>query len=707
MSVIKISELNPIPSQPTVDDFFPMVDSASLTTYRVSISQLAPVLTSSMYVSGSNTSISSSWASRSLSASHALQADNGYLQGASGYVPYYSASAAWTYGGTNSGLAYSSPLQVSYSAFAWNGIVGINQGSLTTGYYSTESGYFWRTDYSQSYWYRPEAHTPFGGGYYSISGLSVGAPIIGTFIGTDQVMYHISTASVAGYSTSNVPYTNLVWSGSSASGSYKTISNIAGNTVSESFNGKWVRVACTSNWGGNIISPSAAKGETAQGQSTGTANGFFGRVIFVLSTTQDPGSNVNQMIDMTINNQQYGNGLTANVDWAGVYQTDIIKKIRLSVHTPYSGSPDYFPGTTSSIDPINAIDLYIDDLNENDYHFSLGCYSWGGIKFLDQLNLEPPVLVNTGSKGNSGPYKATYVVFPPEPGFYTSLNKDSRNYNIHGLPVTIWPTRNEITRSAADVVAYRNLYSLNVSGTINATEKYYCSGSEGQDGTFTQYSASQWSTCVYKGGILVTNTGGAGSPTFTHAATSSWSSSSLSSSYISASVRSHPGIPVAWAMCVSTASTGATSHTASVDWHYLNVYPAFNVRSVTKDDGTGTFPPGFPVGGGTPVKSTRSGGDIYYGASADKHWIVTLNTSMSSTNYMVMGAAGGQNGGAPAGHCTVTMFPEGKRTTTAFTLSMAQSSGMTYNDVNQIAWFNFAVYENPLDIGLTIPNYPT
>src|ERR1035437_5770870 len=56
---IKISELNPIPSSPEGEDFFPLVDSSSMTTYRVPISSLQ------------SNSPSSSWASQSLSSSWA------------------------------------------------------------------------------------------------------------------------------------------------------------------------------------------------------------------------------------------------------------------------------------------------------------------------------------------------------------------------------------------------------------------------------------------------------------------------------------------------------------------------------------------------------------------------------------------------------------------------------------------------------------
>ena len=78
---IRISQLGVLPSVTTSDDFVPLVDSASLTTYRVSItnfggwfSQSGSVLSSSWasasYVS--RTAVSASWASSSISSSVAV-----------------------------------------------------------------------------------------------------------------------------------------------------------------------------------------------------------------------------------------------------------------------------------------------------------------------------------------------------------------------------------------------------------------------------------------------------------------------------------------------------------------------------------------------------------------------------------------------------------------------------------------------------------
>jgi hypothetical protein len=149
--------------------------------------------------------------------------------------------------------------------------------------------------------------------------------------------------------------------------------------------------------------------------------------------------------------------------------------------------------------------LYLDGIRNEDYAIQIGCYSWGGIRFLREPNVDPPLLLDTGSAGTVHPSAATYLVFPPEPGYYTNQDKSIKNYNIHGANVTIWPTRNAITESAFNVPAYSNPYSLNVSGSINASDKYYCRGFGGIDGTFRQYDLIQAKnvTCIYRGGILV------------------------------------------------------------------------------------------------------------------------------------------------------------------------------------------------------------
>ena len=74
---IKISELNPPPTPPITEDFFPLVHSASMTTYRASIQDIGCLITHSIYADTASylkdyaPTVSASWASASISASYA------------------------------------------------------------------------------------------------------------------------------------------------------------------------------------------------------------------------------------------------------------------------------------------------------------------------------------------------------------------------------------------------------------------------------------------------------------------------------------------------------------------------------------------------------------------------------------------------------------------------------------------------------------
>ena len=77
---IKISQLDPLPSPPLTEDFFPLVHSASMTTYRASIQDIGGLITHSVYADTASyllnapNSVSASWASSSISASYAKSA---------------------------------------------------------------------------------------------------------------------------------------------------------------------------------------------------------------------------------------------------------------------------------------------------------------------------------------------------------------------------------------------------------------------------------------------------------------------------------------------------------------------------------------------------------------------------------------------------------------------------------------------------------
>lgn len=509
MSAIKISELNPMPAgSASVDDFFPIVDSGSMTTFRTTIGAMANVFTSSMSVSQSVHAVSASYSSASTSASRAEMAGNVALAGTNFYVPLWTSSLS---GITNGNLKTSSPLYVSYSALAYNGIVGVyGVSSFTDAEIYPETGGFHQY-YTRSYWYNYKAFTPSGNGQSIAYGLNVMPGYsIANLHATDMIAYNVATSSTIGY-------TDTFWSGSANSGSYAVVGTGTG-ALSQSLNGKWIRIMCESYFGGtgldSAISMNAAKGEAGGGHSVTT--GIFGRIVLAIGTTvYNGGSNVNQVLDFNLNDEIWGGGITATVNFSSVYSRDLVKMVRASIWTPKSGDPAYYPATSASRDPMMAVDVFVQDLNDADYVFSLRGISYGSGKFLREINVDPPTLCDTGSLGVLSPTGSSYLIFPPEPGHYSVQSGSFRNYNIQGSPVTIWPTRNERTASAWSSSMYRNRYSLNVSNSMNVTDRYYAGDQEGKSGTVVVYDAvaSDWKQCVYRGGILVDSSSTATDPT--------------------------------------------------------------------------------------------------------------------------------------------------------------------------------------------------
>lgn len=215
---------------------------------------------------------------------------------------------------------------------------------------------------------------------------------------------------------------------------------------------------------------------------------------------------------------------------------------------------------------------------------------------------------------------------------------------------------------------------------------------------------------THEGGILVASssttapTSVIGTPDAALSASyASHSRYSETASYVDPAM--NPGIPVAWAVCVSTSSYTANPHTPGIDWHWMDIKTSYNVRGVTKKAGAGSVDPDFPDAcddTSGPV-SQRTLANPYQGSGPTKHWLVTLNRSMSNTNYFVQGGGGGSNSGNPGQYCNMTMFPESKRTTTQFTLSMCEGNmdwSGTNPNANEICWFTFAVYENPYNLGV-------
>ena len=301
---IKISELDPFTSPRRTEDFFPLVDSSSMTTYRATIQDIGLLMTQSLsasYVPGTAVigtvqfSTSASWASSSISASWAKSASHALLSDSASWYPpqQFPASSSWasrslqTWYATRSldvdthGPQYNFPYWTSNTPGAGNGNLNPDSplvyypylgdiGLLTVDSASTNliSSYPYpvtRPDF-QMWQFGDRANVPWG--FVPSVGIQSIWPITSqTFVGTDQRDWYFTTSSTP--HAGDDPYlqiTNSYFSGSagdSTSGSFYTIPNAPG-ALASIFNGKWVRISARSAYPANIPNPlpsHAAMGE--------------------------------------------------------------------------------------------------------------------------------------------------------------------------------------------------------------------------------------------------------------------------------------------------------------------------------------------------------------------------------------------------------------------------------------------------------------
>jgi hypothetical protein len=530
---IKISELNIVsPQPPFTEDFFPLVHSASMTTYRTTIQDIGSLMTHSIFAdtcsfadsakSASHADYADS-ASYAISSSYALSASHALIADSASFYPPVNAVISCSYASHSHDSDYATrSIDVDtrgnkYFYPHWNteNAPGIN-GALNNRnvLYFSQSSYgptvgpvvvdpdvtfqnmpfvvpdpIQRPDFSQSGWWNITnlsfpTDTYYQGGTLGDRGYHGGMfspwPIVSaTFSGTDQKAWTYSTTSIHGGLTA-------IWSGSSANGSFATLNTSFNNT----FNGKWMRIAVTNtgpDWSQSLNIPS----NIAKGESPGSFRhtGMFGRVrIVILTTNLYGGSNKYQSIDFSLQNYYWNDEIQAVVHHAS--NVGVVKAIRFSKTTNENGSGGYIT------DPFQTMDVLLNDFWSSDYEISILFQSWGGIRFLNYPNLDPPVLVDTGS---ANIHSSQQLIIPPRPGFYSSRYVDSGNdttYNIFGKHVIIDPSANEITASGG--MAQYSM-SLNVSGSIHATEKYYANNQPG----LTTTAVYGTNVLTFVGGILV------------------------------------------------------------------------------------------------------------------------------------------------------------------------------------------------------------
>lgn len=569
---IPISGLNEI-TIISSDDFFPIVDSSSLTTFRVSVNNLgnylAPASTpwasrslfadSSSWSSQSLVSVSSSWASRSLQALYAMTSSYIDLIGDDGYFPYWNMVQD-----TNANLKTNSQLWQQNTAEG--NVVFVNSASSTLADYIP-----WpveRPDLSESQ-YNPKANQMFSYAWPYAQGINTVWPIISqNFVGTDMVWYGWTHNWPPTPFYGSQSFVRDYFSGSSGptSGSWEQFNN-ATDKLSNVLNGKWLRIASLSSNGG-YTGPGSGKpaaDHTAMGEIRSA--GGDGLIKLQIGTPSGPGdeTNVQHVIYIYICTQVYSGYMTAHVYHSSMYNgSQLIKQIRM-----FQGPSD------DTVDSGTSLDIMLDNISDDDDHILIEGKSWGGLRFLKYINVDPWPPEFTGS--NDIKLSPTTLIFPAAPGIYSNAPKN-QNYYIQGQNVVIWPTPNEITQSGYWNPSNISSYSLYASGTIN-TNCYYCGDHQGLTTKLTISGVDMY----FSGGILVSGVGGGGGPP------------TPPSDLLIGSMVVWPSqtIPINWMIC-----SGSILPTAS----YLDLYNAIKTTSTFSSFGRRCTYTGAPSSIGTYFK---------------------------------------------------------------------------------------------------------
>jgi hypothetical protein len=514
---IKISELDKYTAATgKTEDFFPLVDSSSMTTYRATIQDIGSMMTHSIYadtssyafaaVSASHANYADS-ASYALSSSHAISASHALVADIANYYPpqQFQVSCSWAsrslqswystrsidtdiHGyqfffpfwntpnvpGTNGALEVRSTLFFSQSGWDGQGPIIVDPDMTFRGnpYYTASNAYPW---FSQSGWWNPlmmnMPNDTNGDSLGYIGGLFSPWPIIsGVFVGTDKKGWSYSTSSHWGAHTT-------IWTGSFVSGGYVNLDK----SFDQMFNNKWLRIAVTNTdpeWpnSGHL----ADNVMPFEGPGSWMHTGMFGRIrVIVTSTVLFGGSKQYQSIDLSLQNYYWSGDIQAVVHHAE--GAGLVKAIRITDNSGHYGSP-------TNGDPFQTIDLLLDTYNSSDHMAWVMCESFGGVRFMNQPVLDPPPLS-----------QSVVLQFPPRPGFYSNGNpyNSDMTYNFSGRRMIVDPSGTEVTQSG---MAIAHPYSLNVSGGIQTNTRYYCDNAAGMT---TTVLANTNVNLYFSGGILI------------------------------------------------------------------------------------------------------------------------------------------------------------------------------------------------------------
>lgn len=540
---IKISELDAFTAPRSTEDFLPLVDSSSMTTYRATIQDIGSLMTHSIYADTASislynpTAVSASHARKAddaISASYALSSSHARLADSASYYPpptvqvsaswasrslqaYYSTRSLdvdtsgrilnfpyWNTAdgtaGTNGALQKYSPLSAipSWLSSSWTwtnaGPLIIDSGStlVIAPYSMSYVPYYW-FDVEPKYTltrYNGQANMVYEN--FGPGGLQTFWPITShTFIGNDQRFWNFYTASNALWPWA----TNQYFSGSAGgpdSGSWQTIPNMAGG-LSQSFNGKWMRIISTDNWWtASHPSYGGCSQHPGYGSMTQTYGNLGGLIKLQMNTPvgTDPiggnKSNAQSTIWAHIFCGMWGSPPQITILSSNYYSAQLIKALRL--------------GIGNQRDPIFYLDVLLDNMTAGDEYFRFEAQSFnGGIRFLSIPNFGPWPAVDTGS--NDIHQDARQLIVPNAPGHYSAIDPIHKrmNYYLQGKNVVINPTINEITESGLAYSPNASTMSLHVSGGINASKGFYCANNAGLTTKVTYGTTNLY----FSGGILI------------------------------------------------------------------------------------------------------------------------------------------------------------------------------------------------------------
>jgi len=152
-----------------------------------------------------------------------------------------------------------------------------------------------------------------------------------------------------------------------------------------------------------------------------------------------------------------------------------------------------------------------------------------------------------------------------------------------------------------------------------------------------------------------------------------------------ANLLSHPGIAVAWALVIGSASLAYVPGSRTM--YNPKVVAGYNIRDDIEYGGTPLIPSDNPG---------VLGGYAYYGGVNGTlyTWNVRFATPMSHTNYTVLCGIGGEQGQEYLG---MTVFAKQVKSIYGFTMSCnLQGNGGFFDGLtSECDWFNFVVYANP------------